>query len=231
AAALPASSRDDSEYLERVSLKLKAWMHHSAGDDPGANCGRAGNGDGDDYSQPTLIGDCTLAFLSAKTPEGKADALTDRAIAWLFALQSQHDATADDEAAVALDPNNPDRHTNLGFAYIQEKHSWGARQEFDRSISLRKTYAALAGRASAHYNLNEANLAFHDARESFDMQPNVLALWVLGDLAKDKHHDAVAKSFWMGAYLLGSRDDRLLERLKGVGVADPAKEPDGDAIR
>lgn len=90
---------------------------------------------------------------------------------------------------------------------------------------------ALAGRSSAHYNLGEKNRAFHDARESFEMQPNELALWMLGDLAKDKHNDARAKSFWMGAYHLGSRDDRLLERLRSVGVSDPEKEPDDEAKR
>jgi len=71
---------------------------------------------------------------------------------------------------------------------------------------------ALAGRASAHYNLYENDLAFRDAKESFEMRPNALALWTLGDLAKDKHDDVRAKSFWMGAYQLGSRDDRLLKR-------------------
>jgi tetratricopeptide (TPR) repeat protein len=230
AAALPTgpARADDAEYLERMSKRLAALMHHSSGDDPGAKCRNAKTND--DYMQPTLIGDCTLDFLSAKTPQDKADALTSRSIAWL-SKQSEHDATVDREAAVALDPDNPDRHTNLGFAYLQERHSWAARQEFDRSINVRKTYMALAGRASAHYNLGEANLSFRDAKESFEMQPNELALWMLGDLAKDKHDDAIAKSFWMGAYHLGSRDDRLLERLRGVGVQDPAKEPDGEPTR
>jgi tetratricopeptide (TPR) repeat protein len=223
------SRREDARYLERVSVLLEAWMHHSSGDNPGAKCSRARTND--DYSQPTLIGDCTLAFLSAKTPKDKADALTNRAIAWLSARQSQHDATDDSEAAVAVDPDNPDRHTNLAFAYLQERHSWGARQEFDRSIKIRKTYLALAGRAEAHYNLGEKDLAFLDAKESFEMHPNELALWLLGDLAKDKHDDASAKRFWMGAYHLGSRDDRLLERLRSVGVQDLAIEPNGEPKR
>jgi len=223
------SHTDDAEYRERVSRQLDAWMHHSSGADSGAKCALAANND--EFTQETLIGDCTLAFFSAKTPHDKADALVQRSIAWISAKQSQHDATADDEAAVALDPDNPDRHTNLGFAYLQERHSWAARQEFDRSINIRKTYMALAGRSSAHYNLHETNQSFHDARESFEMNPNVLALWMLGDLSKDKHDDAIAKSFWMGAYHLGSRDDRLLERLRGVGVPDPEKEPSKEPKR
>src|SRR5207245_1536182 len=103
-----------------------------------------------------------------------------------------------------------------GSAYLQESHSWAALQEFDRSLKIRRSYLALAGRASAYYNLGEKKLAFLDAEESFNMHPNELVLWVLGDLAKDQHDDARAKFFWMELYHLGSRDDRLLESLKGV---------------
>jgi tetratricopeptide (TPR) repeat protein len=118
AAALPTGGApaDDAEYLERVSKRLAVLMHHSSGEDPGAKCDLAGTND--DFLQPTFIGDCTLAFFSAKTPQDKADALTQRSIAWL-SQQSPRDATADREAAVALDPDNPDRHTNLGFAYLE----------------------------------------------------------------------------------------------------------------
>ena len=58
------------------------------------------------------------------------------------------------------------------------------------------------------------------------MQPNELALTVLGDLALNDLHDAkAAKEYWMGAYHLGDHDDGLMARLKSVGVDDPAKEP------
>jgi hypothetical protein len=83
---------------------------------------------------------------------------------------------------------------------------------------------ALAGRAVAQYNLHEPNLGFHDAKESFELEPNPLALLILGDLTKDKHDNAAAKTHWMGVYHLGMRDDRLIERLKSVGVMDPEKE-------
>jgi tetratricopeptide (TPR) repeat protein len=222
------STPDDAQFLRRVSSQLRAWQHHSSGHDPAVKCSRAETND--DFLQATIIGDCTLAFLSAKTPQAQADALTQRSIAWL-SQQSEQNATADREAAVALEPENPDRHTNLGFAYLQARHSWAARQEFDRSIDIRKTYMALAGRASAQYNLNQKTLAFNDAKESFEIHPNELALWILGDLAKDKHDDALAKNFWMGAYHMGSRDDRLLERLRSVGVPNPANEPDGEPKR
>ena len=213
---------DEKEYLERVSGLLESWTLHSPGDHPAKKCRFDKN---TDFSQATLIGDCTLAFLAAKTPQEKADALTTRSVAWSIARHSPHEVTNDCEAAVALDPDSPDRHTNLGFAYIQERHSWGARQEFDRSIEIHPTYLALAGRAQAHYNLHETKLAFLDAKKSFEIQPNEGACFVLGDLAKDRNDDVSAKLYWMGAYHLGSRDDRLFERLRSVGVKDPAAEP------
>jgi tetratricopeptide (TPR) repeat protein len=219
-------SADDKEFLERVSGLVEAWTLHSPGRNSAKKCHVGKN---TDFSQATLIGDCTLAFLAAKTPQEKADALTTRSVAWSIARQAQpqvqREATNDYEAAVALDPDNPDRHTNLGFAYIQERHSWGARKEFDRSIEIRPTFLALAGRAQANYNLHENKLAFLDAKKSFEMQPNEAACFVLGDLAKDRNDDASAKLYWMGAYHLGSRDDRLFERLRSVGVKDPAAEP------
>lgn len=218
-----SSSAEETRELEHVSALVDAWTHHSSDVDAAAKCSRANNND--DYSQTTLIGDCTLAFLRAEASKDKADALTHRAVAWLVSRQSQHDATGDYEAAVALDPANPDRHTNLGFAYIQEAHSWAAVQEFDRSIAIRRTYTALAGRAEAQYNLGDKKLAFRAAKESFEIQPNELALWVLGDLAKDRGDDASAKLYWMGVYHLGSRDERLMESLRSVGVTDPAAEP------
>lgn len=211
-------------YFEHVSALLEAWTHHSSGHDPAAKCRHPNE---KDFSRPTLIGDCTLAFLSAKSPEDKSEALTKRAIAWTLVRQSQTDpdALADYQAAAALDPGNANRHTNLGYAYLQEAHSWAARQEFDRSLEIERTYLALAGRADADYNLDERDRAFRDAKESFEMHPNEAALWVLGDLAKEKGDDASAKLYWMGIYHLGSRDDRLMERLRSVGVKDPANEP------
>jgi tetratricopeptide (TPR) repeat protein len=217
-----AANTEDKEYFERISGLLESWTLHSPGENPAANCQFT---EKTDFSRPTLIGDCTLAFLAAKTPREKAEALTTRSVAWNIARHSPHDMTNDCEAAVAVDPDNEDWHANLGFAYIQERHSWGARQEFDRSIEIHPTFLALAGRARAHYNLGETKLAFVDARKSFEIKPNEAALWVLGDLAKDRNDDASAKLYWMGAYHLGSRDDRLLDSLKSVGVKDPESEP------
>jgi hypothetical protein len=171
------------------------------------------------------VGDCTRAFLLARSNKDKADALTIRAIAWLVGQQDSSGRITDLQVAAALDPDNGDRHTNLGGAYVQEHHSWAGRKELDRAIALKPSFMAYAERAAARYNLHDADGAFADAKASYDMRPNDLALTVLGDLAFDHHDAKAAKAYWLGAYHLGARDDDLVARLKQVGVEDPAREP------
>src|SRR5262249_23755791 len=92
----------------------------------------------------------------------------------------------------------------------------------DRSLTAKKTYFGFAARAGAKFALNDIEGAFADAKASFDIQPNIGALTILGDYfyAKTKSYDQ-AKDFWIGAYHLGDRDDRLIERLKKAGVPIP----------
>ena len=131
---------------------------------------------------------------------------------------------------MALDPANADWLSNLGFTYLNARHSWAALQKFDRSIAIKPGFVAYAGRAGARYNLGDEAGAFADAKASFEIRPNPIALMVLGDLAFEKRHDPKsARLYWMGAYRLGERDDSLTARLKQIGVTDPDKEPLTDA--
>ena len=115
---------------------------------------------------------------------------------------------------------------NLGFLYMSGRHSWAAEKQFDLAIDKKPDDIAYAGRAAARYNQHKYDDAFADAKKSFELKPNELALTVLGDLAMEVRHDPKsAKLYWMGAYHLGDRDDGLRTRLKSVGVDDPAKEP------
>lgn len=193
----------EARQVKEFAGMLAALTHHSEGDDPAARCAAAN--DNDAFSQATLIGDCTLAFLKAKTPHDRAEALTLRGIAWLTALNAMRESVMDKAAAVALAPDNPDMHANLGSAYLMRGRARAALQEFDRSLEIQPSYAALAGRADAYYQLGNKPLAFRDAKASFEIKPNVLALWVLGDLAMDREDKDSAKLYWMGAYHLGSR--------------------------
>ncbi len=177
------------------------------------------------FDQPNLIGNCTAAFLAAPDAKTKAEILTTRSLAWKYGVKDEYEGLGDMRAAVGLQPQNADWRSNLGFAYLDSRHSWAAEREFDRAIAVDRSFAALAGRASARFNQREYDGAFEDAKASFEIQPNEVALIVLGDLSMRKGDKAASKQYWMGAYHLGSRDDRLIERLKDVGVSDPAKEP------
>ncbi|MBC9033313.1 hypothetical protein IAG41_13030 [Sphingomonas sp. JC676] len=174
---------------------------------------------------PGFIGDCTAAFLAAKSPTRRAEFLTYRSLAWLSAKQDSATATLDRAVAAAIDPGSADAHANLGFAYLDAHHSWAAAREFDRAIAIKVSWAALAGRSAAKYNREDPEGALADAKRSFEIEPNELALTVLGDLAHDRGDDKSAKLYWIGAYHLGSTGDAMRDRLKGIGVEHPEREP------
>jgi tetratricopeptide (TPR) repeat protein len=175
-------------------------------------------------SRPTpanLIGDCTALFLAARTPAGQADALTLRSIAWRLGVDVNA-GVEDLRIAAALDPDDYRRHINLGQAYLQVQHSWAARMEFDRAIALQPDAMGYSGRAAANLNLGSFEAAMRDAQASYGMRPNWEAAWVMGDIAFEhtRDHDA-ARRHWLTAFDLGVRDDRLMERLRRVGVEEP----------
>jgi len=217
-------ARDDAQRqrIERWRRLLGLLRTRSGAVDPTSICVWPDNAD--DVRRPGFIGDCTAAFLAETRPARRADFLTFRSLAWLAAEDSEA-ATGDRALAAALDPGDPDRHVNLGFAYLSAHHSWAASREFDRALAIRESWTGLAGRASAKYNLHDPAGAFADARRSFEIEPNQLALIVLGDLAHDRGDAEHAKSYWMAAYHLGSRDDGLIERLRSVGIDHPENEP------
>jgi tetratricopeptide (TPR) repeat protein len=168
-----------------------------------------------------LIGDCTQAFLRAKDGPAKAEALTTRASAFLVLDNSYVRATLDHRVAAGLDPANPDMFINLGFAYIGVRHSRAAIQEFDRSLALRPHWMALAGRASAKYNVDDLEGARSDAFASMKQEPNVVAAGVLGAIGYEQGEKEMARDMYLVMYQLGSRGDEVITRLKDLGVSDP----------
>lgn len=228
-ASLAQSSGENADGVEDFAGVLEAWTHHSKSGDPTTLCLKAESEEA--LSQTTLIGDCTVAFLHARTPKEKADALTQRGNAWQLARHSLRHQLTDYELAAVLAPNDSVVHMNLGFACLQlrEDHARTALQEFNRSLALhpQTSFPSLGGRAHAYYKLRELDLAFRDAKASAEIKPNILALWLMGDISRDKGDMAAAKRYWMDVYRLGARDDRLMESLRSVGVKDPAAEPGG----
>ncbi len=174
---------------------------------------------GDDKN---LIGDCTRAFLDAKKPAEQSGALTTRAQAWLVLQHDEGASILDREIAVGLDPTNAGALSNLGFTYMQSRHSTAAAAMFDRSIAIAPAFYNYAGRAAARFNLADLDGAEADARKSNEFRRNDIALTILGDVAfaRTKTYDK-AKDFWIAAYDLGGRDDGLIGRLKDAGVPIP----------
>ena len=227
AADLDAAStraRDDQlrQRVEHWRNALRLWRTRSGAADPGATCVMPN--DNDPLLRPGFIGDCTAAFLAEARPARRAEILTTRSVAWLVAAQDSEASTGDRAIAAALDPGNADMHANLGFSYLNVHHSWAASRQFDRSLAIRESWMALAGRASAKYNLHDPQGAFADARRSVEIQPNELALTVLGDLSHDRGDDARARFYWMTAYhIWATVDEGLIERLRSIGVDHPEK--------
>lgn len=219
-----AAATDDKAVRDTSSRLRKrlALMTEGAEANPDRVCKETDkNGD---FNRRNLIATCTAAYLAAPTNQARAEILTTRSVAWLVS-EDDVNATFDRQMAAALDPGNADRHANLGFAYVKASHSWAGEREFDRALAIKESWAALGGRAWARFNLRKIDGAFADAKKSFELHPNEIALTVLGDLAQDRKDAKGAKLYWMGAWRLGDHRDDLLERLKSIGVTDPAHEP------
>lgn len=219
-----AAATDDKQVRDTSSRLRKrlAQMTEGAEAEPDRICKEAEKNT--DFKRPHLIATCTAASLAASTNAARAEFLTTRSVAWLVS-DDEADSTFDRQMAAALDPGNANWHANLGFAYVKVHHSWASEREFDRSLAIKESWAALGGRAWARFNLRKIDSAFADAKRSFEIRPNEIALTVLGDLAADRKDPKGAKLYWMGAWHLGDHGTDLLERLKSIGVTDPAHEP------
>jgi len=174
--------RSASELLSHIAL----WRDTTRGADAAKVCSEDLETDKSD--RPKLIGDCSRAFLEAKTGVAKADALTSRSTAWLVAEDSQNESTGDLRLALAFDPANVARYINLGYSFLMLSHSWAAKLEFDRALALDKHWLALAGRAAARLNLGDKEGALADARASNELHPNNEA--AAGVLADERLQEA-----------------------------------------
>lgn len=222
AASLAAKSNDGNapKAVAHARADIKRWTTTDAAADAAKIC--AAGKDNDDFLKAAFIGDCTLAFFSAKTGSDRADALTQRAIASPLVEQNEFAGLEDLRLALAFDPANPDHMFNLGSNLASIGRSGEALRYLDAAIALKSSYIYFGARAGAKNDLGDAKGAFQDAKKSFELQPNELALTVLGDIAYDTLKDEkMAKSYWLGAYHLGDRDDRLKARLAKLGVGWP----------
>lgn len=171
---------------------------------------------------------CTWLFDRERDPKRRADYLTTRAIARNIALQDRAISIPDYQVAAAIDSANPQRHFNLGSAYLSVNHSWAARNELDTALAsptirTQDRAMSLAARGQANFNLGEIEAAKKDIGASMAIQPTELALAIGGEIAFKEGDKSQAKAAWLGAYQMGMRGDYILEKLKSVGVDEPHK--------
>jgi tetratricopeptide (TPR) repeat protein len=208
---------NDKPHADALAAEIALWEAH--GDKPTEACIDAdakGN-----FVSKTVIGDCTVAFLVAKTPKDRAAALTVRAEAWLMQGDNESRWARDLEVAAALAPGATS-YSNLGFAYMEMRHSAAAVSLFEKSVAAEPAFYNYAGLASAKLDTGDLDGAEAAARKSNALRKNDIAMLVLGDAAyaRTKKYDA-AKVFWLQAYQLGNRGDDLMARLKEAGVTPP----------
>jgi tetratricopeptide (TPR) repeat protein len=226
-AAARLAGASDSSLAGRVARRreeIGLWRKRSSSaSSPASICTAADKAAA--FGQADLIGDCTAAFMGATTAADKAAYLTIRSTAWLIGRQDSPSSLADQQIAVALDPNDARWRSNLGFAYARAHHSAAALQEFNRSLAIAESWTALYGRSTARYNLGDKAGALADAKRSFELHPSDAAAMIVGDLVMDSGDKASARRQWLVAYRLGDRDDALLARLKSIGIDHPEQEP------
>jgi tetratricopeptide (TPR) repeat protein len=220
-----AGDKKRAALVEAARADFKRWTTIDAGADAKTACNGAKTEEA--FTAPGLIGACTRAFLDGATPKDKADALTQRGPALEIAKQDRYAGLDDMRIAYALDPSDPSRAFNLGswlenVGSCEESLPYLDKSLAAKALSAKESALALAARSAAKYCLGDLNGAFADGKRSFEIEPNEVALTVLGDTiyAKTKSYDE-AKMYWIGAYHMGDRDDGLIARLKDAGVAIP----------
>jgi len=223
ALASAQKSTDSAKPAADVRAVVAAWRTTSGAASPAQRCTKAF--DTATVAEPNVIGDCTAAFFAARDAGKKAEFLTYRSVAWAAGQQDEGRLLIDAEVAAALDPANPDMLVNVAGVYNRRQRYHAALGQSDRALAIKASGPGFAARAAARYGLGDARGAFEDAKRSFEIKPNEIALTVLGDLARDSGDKASAKRYWMGAYHLGDRDDDLTARLKSIGIDHPDQEP------
>jgi len=209
------------DYVAEGRADLANWTGSAGVRDPAA-CEKAIAAE--QYRRPDLVADCTAAFFAARTPQERAQALAHRALAFLFGLSDGTDAWFDRQVAVGLDPGNADWPYFAGLSSLDAERFEVAKRMFERSLAIKRSAGALAGRGAARYGLGDKAGAAADAHAAQAIAPHPMTYLLLGRIAFDAGDAKAAKAYWLDSWRHGWRDDDLRARLKAVGVDDPDKE-------
>jgi tetratricopeptide (TPR) repeat protein len=216
------------DYAASLKADLIGWQTPSDTATAVHNCNTAQTDA--DFRQNTIIGDCTRAFLYATTNKARADALTQRYTAIELWKQRRDAGLSDLRLAYAFAPENPAHAFNLSSLLASIGRGREALKYVNIAIAQNPDAYGLGERAAIEYDLGDVKAAFMDAKKSFELKPNEIALTMLGDYFFEQKHDTnAAKLYWLGAYHLGDRDDSLKARLEKIGVAWPPPETPADS--
>lgn len=184
---------------------------------------------GDQAEAQSIVDACTILFDRERDPANRAKLLVTRAVYSVVAKQDRRAAIDDFRTAIGLEPTNPDHWLNYGYALVGIGRSWAGRNALDEALKSSKLTdvgkgIALAGRGHANLNLRNFGAAKADAEASLALGVTSANSGLAGDIAHAEGRFADARSYWLTAYKLGSRDDSLIASLKSVGVSEPEKE-------
>lgn len=125
------------------------------------------------HKPPSGIQQCNAAFAGeALTRDDEVATYVNRGI--LRATRGDvAGALGDYDAALALDPNQPEAWLNKGFAYLRNGDAAGSLPFFDAAVSKQTEEPALAyyGRGIAHEQAGNLRAAYADYVRARDLQP------------------------------------------------------------
>lgn len=124
-------------------------------------------------STPAAIEACGRAFSEqALDPHDEVATHVNRGI--LYYLSGNLTAAQFDyDAALALNPNEPEAWLNKGMAALKARNSTAAAPMFDKALALRTVRPALAyyGRAIVHEDSGNVRQAYADLQRARDLEP------------------------------------------------------------
>jgi tetratricopeptide (TPR) repeat protein len=166
-----------------------------------AACGRlAGQGD---FSDRALTA-CTRALSEELSSEDRLGVLVNRGVIEM----RRHDneaALADFDAAVAIDPRNPEAHVNRGAALVQMQRPGPAVAALTQALSLgvSEPYKAYYNRGAAREALGDLRGAYEDFSTALEIHPD----WAPAEAEVQR--------------FVRARHDHLAQALAQEGVATP----------
>lgn len=149
---------------------------------------------------------------------GQFIALNSAGVESMFLNQDQQALEYFDRAIIAA-PKNYKGYYNRGLLYLKNQRPEQALQSFNQTLALYEYDKALAGRASAHYLMNNIPKAIEDAKSAISLSPgNPRPYFVLGNCYNDLNKlDEAIKNYNKAIALSPGEADYFFKRAIAYG--------------